>query len=43
VKENIRAVRQEWVGGGGRTFIEVGGRGWGFAEEKLGKGITFEM
>jgi hypothetical protein len=33
------------VGGQGSTLIEAGGGGWdgGFVEEKLGKGITFEM
>jgi len=35
---------REWVGGGS-TLIETGlrGRGCGFLEGKLGKGITFEM
>ena len=40
---NARALRQEWVGGWGSTLIEAGERGWGFAEGKLEKGITFEM
>jgi hypothetical protein len=39
-------VRQEWVGGWGEhPHISRVRRGWdrGFAEEKLGKGKTFEM
>jgi len=40
---NTRSVvRQEWVGS---SLIEAEGRciRWGIAEEKLGRGITFEM
>ena len=42
---NVRAVRQEWVGGWGNILIETGGMGRnrGVAEGKVGKGRTFEM
>jgi hypothetical protein len=42
-------VSREWVGGWGISFIETQGlggeMGWDrvFAEEKLGRGKTFEM
>jgi hypothetical protein len=41
----LRAGRQEWVGWWGNTLIEAEGgmMGWGYREEKPGKGITFEM
>jgi hypothetical protein len=32
-----------WVSGWENTIIEAGGMGWGFAEGKPGRGITFEM
>jgi hypothetical protein len=45
VSVNVRAVRQEWVGGWGNTFIEAGGGGGdgGFPNWRPGKGKTFEM
>jgi hypothetical protein len=40
---NVRLLRWEWVGGWGRTLIEVGGGDREFVEGELGRGITFEM
>jgi hypothetical protein len=40
---NARALRQEWVGRWGSSLIEAGVVNGGFVEEKLGRGITFEL
>jgi hypothetical protein len=44
---DARAVRQEWVGGWGSTFIEAGGRGekrrQGVCRGKTWRGTTFGM
>ena len=34
---------QEWVGGRAPSWEEEEGVGWGFAEEKQGRRITFEI
>jgi hypothetical protein len=42
-RENARKLRQEWEGLLGSTLIDAEGGDTGFAEGKVGRGITFEV